>query len=87
MKPQRRGCECLNCQELFLPDYRSGPRQRFGLKPDGRKAGKRESQKAGLAKSDHPNYFRDAPNAERVGHWQKEPPGSWKNTARDRRRT
>jgi hypothetical protein len=87
MMPQRRRCKCLSCKELFLPDYRSGERQRFCFKPDCRKASKRESQKAWLAKPENQSYFRDAKNAERVRDWQKENPGYWKNTARYRRRT
>ena len=40
-----------------------------------------------LAKPENQNYFRDAQNAERARHWQKEHPGYWKNTARHRRIT
>jgi hypothetical protein len=87
MTPQRRHCKCLNCKELFHPDYRSAKRQSFCAKPDCRKASKRESQRIWLAKSGNQDYFRDAKNAKRVRDWQKEHPGYWKNTARYRRRT
>ena len=87
MMPQRRRCKCLNCNELFLPHPRSAKRQRFCGKPDCRKASKRESQKAWLAKPGNQDYFHDAKNAERVRDWQKEHPDYWKNTARYRRRT
>lgn len=87
MKPPRCRHKCLNCNELFLPDYRSAQRQRFCLKPDCRKARKRELQRAWLAKPENQNYFCDATNAERARDWQKEHPGYWKNTARYRRRT
>lgn len=85
--PQRRPCKCLSCKELFLPDYRSGARQRFCFKPDCRKASKRQSQKAWLEKPENQEYFRDAKNAKRVRDWQKEHPDYWKNTTRYRRRT
>jgi hypothetical protein len=77
----------LHCKELFLPDYRVGQRQRYCLKPDCRKARKRELQRAWLTKPENQQYFRDAKNAERVRDWQKEHPGYWKNSARYRRRT
>jgi hypothetical protein len=77
----------LHCNELFLPDYRSGPRQRYCLKAECRKVRKRELMRAWLAKPENQNYFRDAGNAERVRDWQKAHPGYWKNTARYRRRT
>ena len=87
MKPPSCRRKCLNCKERFLPNYRSGPRQRYCHKSDCRKASQRESQRAWLAKPENQNYFRDAKNAERVRDWQKEHPGYWKNTARYRRRT
>jgi hypothetical protein len=87
MMPQRRRCKCLNCKELFLPHRRSAKRQQFCAKPDCRKASKRESQKAWLAKPGNQDYFWDAKNAERVRDWQKEHPDYWKNTVRYRRRT
>jgi len=87
MKPARTRGKCLNCKELFLPDYRNSQRQCYCLKPDCRKASKRQSQRAWLAKPENQNYFRDEKNAERVRNWQKEHPGYWKNTARYRQRT
>ena len=87
MKPPRARHKCLHCKELFLPDYRSGQRQRYCLKPECRRARKRELMRAWLAKPENQNYFRDTKNAERVRDWQKEHPGYWKNTARYRRRT
>jgi hypothetical protein len=87
MKPPQARRKCLNCKELFLPDYRNAQRQCYCPKADCRKARKRESQRAWLAKPENQNYFRDDKNAERVRHWQKEHPGYWKNTARYQRRT
>jgi hypothetical protein len=87
MMPLRRRCQCLSCKELFLPDHRNGQRQRFCGKADCRKASKRQSQKAWLAKPENQQYFRDAKNAERVRDWQKDHPGYWKNTARYQGRT
>ena len=72
MKPPRDRRKCLNCKELFLPDYRSGLRQRYCLKPECRKVRKRELMRAWLAQPENQNYFRDAKNAERVRAWQKE---------------
>jgi hypothetical protein len=85
MKPSRAQQKCLHCKELFLPDYRSGSRQRYCLKPECRKARKRELMRVWLAKPENQDYFRDAKNAERVRDWQKAHLGYWKNTARYRR--
>jgi hypothetical protein len=87
MKPPSCRRKCLNCKELCIPDYRSGQRQRYCHKPDCRKASKRESQRAWLAKPENQDYFRDAQNAERVRQWQKAHPDYWKSTARYRGRT
>src|SRR6266436_4468068 len=87
MKPPRSRHKCLNCKELFLPDYRSGQRQCYCLKPECRKVRKRELMRAWLAKPENQSYFRDAKNAERVRNWQKEHPSYWKNTARYPNRT
>ena len=87
MKPPQARRKCLNCKELFLPDYRNAQRQGYCLKAECRKARKRESQRAWLTKPENQNYFRDEKNAERVRNWQKDHPGYWKNTARYRRRT
>jgi len=87
MKPPQPRRKCLHCKELFLPDYRGGQRQCYCLKPDCRKARKRELMRAWLAKPENQNYFRDDGNAQRARDWQKEHPGYWKNTARYRRRT
>jgi hypothetical protein len=87
MKPPQTRRKCLHCKELFLPDYRGGQRQCYCLKPDCRKARKRELMRAWLAKPENQNYFRDDQNAQRARDWQKEHPGYWKNTARYRRRT
>ena len=87
MKPPQERHKCLHCNEEFLPNYRSGPRQRYCLKPECRKARKRELQQAWLARPENQNYFRDTRNAERARDWQKANPGYWKNTARHRHRT
>jgi hypothetical protein len=87
MKPPKARQKCLHCKELFLPDCRTGHRQRYCLTPECRKARKRELMRAWLAKPENRDYFRDAKNAERARTWQKAHPGYWKNTARYRRRT
>jgi hypothetical protein len=78
---------CLNCKEHFLPNYRSGGRQRFCSTPDCQKASKRASQMAWLQKPENQNQFRDPDNATRARQWQKEHPGYWKKSARNRKRT
>ena len=85
-KPHHHG-KCLNCNELFVANYRSRERQRFCSKADCQKARKRASQKAWLAKPENQNYFRDAEHAARIRQWQKAHPDYWKNSARRRRRT
>jgi len=87
MKRPKNQCKCLNCNDLFVPNYRSRERQRFCSKADCQKARKRASQQAWLAKPENQNYFRDADHATRVRQWQKEHPGYWKNSARSQRRT
>ena len=87
MKRLSNPCKCLNCNELFVPNYRSKGRQRLCSKAGCQKARKRASQQAWLAKPANQNYFRDAENAARVRLWQKEHPDYWKNSARHRRRT
>ena len=46
-QPQCRR-NCLHCKELFLPNYRSGPRQRYCHQPACRQASQRASQRAWL---------------------------------------
>ena len=87
MKTPKRRCKCLHCKEPFLPNYRSGERQGYCLKPECRKVRRQQSQQAWLAKPENQNYFRDAKNADRVREWQQAHPGYWKNTTRYRRRT
>ena len=87
MKTPRPRRKCLHCNEYFIPNYRSGARQRFCLKPECRKVRRQQNQKAWLAKPENENYFRDDKNATRVREWQQAHPGYWKNTARYRRRT
>src|SRR5258706_7555087 len=87
MKIPKNQCKCLNCNELFRHNYRSGERQRFCSQDACQKVRKRASQKAWLAKPENQNYFREADHAMRVRQWQKEHPGYWKNSARSRRRT
>jgi hypothetical protein len=87
MKTPKQRCKCLHCNEYFVPNYRSGERQRFCLKPECRKVRRQQNQKAWLAKPENQNHFRDDENAARVREWQQAHPGYWKNTTRYRRRT
>jgi hypothetical protein len=87
MKTPKQRCKCAHCNEYFIPNYRSGTRQRFCLKAECRKARRQQNQKAWLAKPENQHYFRDDKNAARVREWQQAHPGYWKNTTRYRRRT
>jgi hypothetical protein len=87
MKTPKPRCKCAHCNECFIPNYRSRTRQRFCSKPECRKASRRHSQKAWLAKPENQDYFRDADHAADVRKWQQAHPGYWKNTRRYRRRT
>jgi hypothetical protein len=87
MKIAMQRCKCAHCHDYFVPNYRSGARQHFCLKPECRKARREQSQKAWLAQPENQDYFRDAKNAARVRQWQQDHPGYWKKTTRSRRRT
>jgi hypothetical protein len=71
-------CKCLNCGELYIPDYRSRERQRYCVRPQCRTASKAISQKRWQAKPENGNYFRSPENTDRVKEWRKEHPGYWR---------
>ena len=87
MKPETRRCKCLNCNQLFVPDYRNRERQKYCSAPECKRASKRARQQAWLSKPENRNYFRDAQNVKRVQDWRKAHPGYWKRCQRKARRT
>ena len=87
MKTAKRRPKCLNCNEHFLPNYRTRLLQKHCNKPECRLARKRASQKAWLQKDTNQNYFSGALNSSRARLWQEAHPAYWKNTRRSRSRT
>jgi hypothetical protein len=76
----RRKCKC--CRELFHPDPRNLPYQRYCSKPRCRAASKEASQTRWLAKPENREYFRDPWHAERVRAWRASNPGYWRKARR-----
>ena len=69
---------CINCNELFIPDARNRHHQKYCSKQECRSASKRESQKRWLSSSKGAGYFQNQDNVERVQQWRKAHPGYWK---------
>jgi hypothetical protein len=83
MKPfrKKRPCrkrKCLNCSELFKPDYRNTHHQRYCEKPDCRLASKKASQSKWLCSKKGAGYFKGAQNVIHVQKWRKKNPGYWR---------
>lgn len=87
MKPEPHRCKCLNCKQLFIPDYRNRRHQQFCSAPECKRASKRVRQQRWLSKPENRDYFRDADNRQRVTNWRKSHPGYWKGRARKPSRT
>ena len=49
--------KCMSCGEFFIPDHRSGERQRYCCAADCRRASKAASQAAWLARPPNNDYF------------------------------
>ena len=49
--------KCMSCGEFFIPDHRSGERQRYCCAADCRHASKAASQAAWLARPPNNDYF------------------------------
>jgi hypothetical protein len=75
-RPKRRKCRC--CNELFLPDYRNAKWQHYCAKPACRQARKEAAQRRWRRTPFGRDYFRGAPNVERVRQWRQAHPGYWK---------
>ena len=69
--------KCCNCKDLFIPDPRNVERQKYGNKPECKKASKAASQRRWLAKPENQGYFLGPENVKRVQQWRKVNPGYW----------
>lgn len=67
--------KCLSCGEFFLPDHRSGDRQRYCGAAPCRRASKAASQAAWLARAPNRDYFSGAVHVARVQAWRAAHPG------------
>jgi hypothetical protein len=76
----RRKCKC--CRELFHPNPRNLPYQRYCSKPRCRAASKTASHARWLAKPENRDYFHDPWHAERVRAWRAHNPGYWRKVRR-----
>lgn len=72
--------KCLNCNCLFVPDYRNRNRQKYCQKPECRKTSKAKSQKKWLAKPENQDHFCGPENVLRVQEWRKQNPGYWRRS-------
>jgi len=67
--------KCMSCREFFVPDHRSGERQRYCCAADCRRASKAASQAAWLAKPPNTDYFSGPVHVARVQAWRAAHPG------------
>ena len=67
--------KCMSCGEFFLPDHRSGDRQRYCCAAHCRRASKAASQAAWLARPPNNDYFSGAVHVARVQAWRAAHPG------------
>ena len=67
--------KCMSCGEFFLPDHRSGERQRYCCATDCRRASKDASQASWLAKPSNNDYFSGPTHVARVRAWRAAHPG------------
>ena len=67
--------KCMSCGEFFLPDHRSGERQRFCCAAACRRASKAASQANWLAKPPNHDYFSGPEHVARVQAWRAAHPG------------
>ena len=62
--------KCMSCGEFFIPDHRSGERQRYCGATACRRASKAASQAAWLAQPANNDYFRGPVHVARVQAWR-----------------
>ena len=67
--------KCMSCGEFFLPDHRSGDRQRYCCAADCRRESKAASQAAWLARPPNNDYFSGPVHVARVQAWRAAHPG------------
>jgi len=67
--------KCMSCGEFFIPNHRSGDRQRYCCAAHCRRASKAASQAAWLARPPHNDYFSGAVHVARVQAWRAAHPG------------
>ena len=67
--------KCMSCGEFFIPDHRSGERQRYCAAAACRRASKAASQAAWLAQPANNDYFRGPVHVARVQAWRVAHPG------------
>ena len=77
--------KCMSCGEFFLPDHRSGKRQRYCGAAACRRASKAASQAAWLAQPANHNYFSGPVHVARVQAWRAAHPGYSRGKARPSR--
>ena len=78
--------KCLNCSEMFIPDYRNVKTQAYCRKPECRKASKTASQKKWSEKAENKDYFKDPVHVARVQEWRKKhPKGSSKKETKSKK--
>jgi hypothetical protein len=58
--------KCMTCGEFFIPDHRSGERQRYCAAATCRRASKAASQAAWLAQPTNNDYFHGPVHVARV---------------------
>ncbi len=67
--------KCMSCGEFFIPNHRSGDRQRYCCVAHCRRASKAASQAAWLARPPNRDYFSGAVHVARVQAWRAAHPG------------
>ena len=67
--------KCMSCVEFFIPDHRSGERQRYCGAAACRRASKAASQAAWLARPANHDYFSGPVHVARVQSWRAAHPG------------
>lgn len=77
--------KCMSCGEFFIPDHRSGERQRYCGAAACRRASKAASQASWLAKPPNRDYFSGPVHVARVQAWRAAHPGYGRGRARPSR--
>lgn len=77
--------KCMSCGEFFVPDHRSGERQRYCCAAACRRASKAASQAAWLARAPNRDYFSGPVHVARVQAWRAAHPGYSRSRVRPSR--